>query len=341
MNVLTVELIVAAFAGGVFGAALGPLPAFTFTGVLVIMGESLAIAQRMLGPDVAIPPVTDAIAFGAVFGPHVSFAGGAAAVAYAAREGYLETPGSEYHAAKMITRGLGAKPDVLLVGGAFGVFGHLVMIGSVTLQAPWDPVAIGVVLSAFAHRIVFNYDIIGRYPFSGLLDMRPFEGEDRVADGGHSIEPWLPHMYQWEGVGILGVAVGILGGYLAYLTGSAFLAFGISAATLVFINAGVKAVPVTHHITLPASTAVLALAGTPVSAATTVSANITLWQALIVGAGFGLLGAVFGELLQRVFYAHADTHFDPPAASIVVTSFCIAVLATLGVFETSVWIPHP
>ena len=351
MNVLTIELLIAAFAGGLFGAALGPLPAFVFTGVLVIVGETLAIVHRTLGPETAVPPVTDAIAFGVVFGPHVSFAGGAAAVAFAAHRGYIDAPGFAYHPAKLITRGLGTKPDVLLVGGAFGVLGHLLLVGSTTISAPWDPVAMAVVLSALAHRVVFGYDLVGNVRMKDLLDMSPFERQaGTAADGSGSterkrppVEPWLPYMYRWDGVALLGGAVGVLGAYLAYVTGSAFLAFGISAATLLFICAGVDGIPVTHHITLPASTAVLAVAGVPMTEATpeTVAAAIPLWEALALGAVFGLVGALVGELLQRIFYAHAETHLDPPAASIVVTSALVALLAMAGVFETSVWVPHP
>lgn len=354
MDLFTFELLVAAFAGGLFGAALGPLPAFAFTGVVVIVGETLRIVRRVDGGEAAaVPPLTDAIAFGVVFGPHVSFAGGAAAVAFAAQRGYIDAPGFAYHPAKLITRGLGTKPDVLLVGGVFGILGHLLLAGSLALSAPWDPVAMGVVLSALAHRVVFGYDIVGAVRTDGLLDMRPAESgapldgevdEALEADGGRlPVEPWLPYQCRWDGVALLGTFVGVLGAYLAYVTGSAFLGFGISAATLVFICAGVEGIPVTHHITLPSATGVLALAGTPLGDATaaTVAAAIPLWQALAVGALFGLSGALAGELLQRVFYAHADTHLDPPAASIVVTSFLIALLAMGGVFETGVWVPHP
>ncbi|MFC7027309.1 hypothetical protein ACFQH8_06925 [Halomicroarcula sp. GCM10025710] len=73
---------------------------------------------------------------------------------------------------------------------------------------------------------------------------------------------------------------------------------------------------------LPASTAVLALIDAPFGALTPslVTESVPLTVALLVGALFGIVGALFGEVLQRVFYAHADTHLDPPAASIVVTS---------------------
>jgi hypothetical protein len=41
-----------------------------------------------------------------------------------------------------------------------------------------------------------------------------------------------------------------------------------------------------------------------------------------------------------VFYAHGDTHFDPPAASIAVNTFFVAMLALVGVFESPAWVPH-
>jgi len=62
---------------------------------------------------------------------------------------------------------------------------------------------------------------------------------------------------------------------------------------------------------------------------------------LLLGALFGVIAALFGELIQRIFFAHADTHLDPPAAAIVVGTFIIAVLAVAGVFPSSAWVPLP
>jgi hypothetical protein len=45
------------------------------------------------------------------------------------------------------------------------------------------------------------------------------------------------------------------------------------------------------------------------------------------------------RVVQRIFYADADTHFDPPAAAIVVSTFLIAVLAAVDTFPQSVWVP--
>ena len=357
------SLWIAAFAGGAFGAALGALPAFIFTGFLVIAGEAANILQEELtgaGVEAASQltvGITGSIGFGPIFGPHVAFAGGAAAAAYAARQGYMDT-GFDYYEAKNIAHALGTRPDVLAVGGAFGILGMVVRQVSAGFALPWDPIAMGVVLSAVFHRIVLGYPLIGPVSGDGLFDMSPFEREEMrqtaeggevvadggevVADGGHfvtyadrlAVEPWLPHQYRWSGVVMIGLAVGIVGAYTGLVTGSYFLAFGISAASLVFLNCGVEQIPVTHHITLPASTSAIVVAG----AAAGSSAPV---DALLVGTAFGILGALLGEVVQRIFYAHGDTHFDPPATSIVLTHFVIAMLAIAGLLPGSGWVPLP
>ena len=346
-------LVIAAFAGGAFGAAIGALPAFIFTGLMVIAGEAAEILQVELAGAGAIEGgsvvvgITDSIAFGPVFGPHVAFAGGAAATAYAARRGYMDT-GSDYHEAKNIAYALGTKPDVLAVGGLFGVLGMGIGEASGAFALPWDPIAMGVVLSAVFHRLVLGFPVVGEIRGRNVLDMTPFEREERrsaeevATDGGvtvgrFAVEPWLPHQYRWSGVATLGLVVGVLGAYIALATGSFFLAFGISAATLLFLNCGVEQIPVTHHITLPASTAAIIVGGTAAGTAT----GTALLGALVVGAAFGVYGALLGEVAQRVFYAHGDTHFDPPAMSIVVSTFTIAALALVGVLPGPGWVPLP
>jgi hypothetical protein len=356
MSAFELELLLAAFAGGAFGAAIGALPAFVFTGFLVIAGEVVSILGKALpGSALGNPDITGAVAFGPAFGPHVAFGGGAAAAAYLARRREL-TPEFDYHQAKAITVGLGTRPDVLLVGGVFGVVGQALFATSDAIGVPWDPVAFGVVASALLHRVAFGYSLVGAAP-GQWLDMTPFErGERRAttaADGGetatdggtptgrYAVEPWLPHQYRWANVAALGAVCGVLGAYIAYRTGSAFLAFGVSAASLLFIVAGVDRIPVTHHMTLPASTVVLAMvpgAAGGVSSAT-IGAAVPLGHALLAGALLGLIGALVGELCQRVFYAHAETHLDPPAASIVVTSLTLGLLAILDVLPSAVWIP--
>jgi hypothetical protein len=351
-----VFLLIAAFAGGAFGAAIGALPAFCFTGFMVIAGQAVAVLRSNLlagelgelGAEGISTGVTGAVAFGPVFGPHVAFAGGAAAAAYAAKkDGVMPDPEEGgYHPAKDIAYALGTRPDVLAVGGLFGIFGAVGTALSGGLALPWDPIAIMVVVSAATHRIVFGYPLIGAGS-RNILDMSPFEqGEKRVAtdgsgnevatDGGYAskrlvVEPWLPHQYKWANVAMIGLVAGLLGGFIALETGSAFLGFGISAASLTFLNLGVEKIPVTHHMTLPASTAALGVYADP----TGTSAVI----ALLIGGLFGAYGALIGEVVQRVFYAHSDTHFDPPAAAIVVATLTVVLLAIAGVFDSSSWVP--
>lgn len=351
-GLLTWELLLAAFAGGAFGAAIGALPSFALCGVFVVVGELYDLVTRTVDVDPVVD-ITGDIAFGPVLGPHVAFGGGAAAVAYAARQGYVDTD-FEYHDAKLVTQGLGTRPDVLLVGGCFGLFGHVVAKGAGAGGLPTDPVALGVVLSALAHRIVFGYSLIGTTP-SRLLDMTPFEQEQPEtgakqpdeavqADGGQAhavVEPWLPYQYKWGHVLTIGIVVGILGGYLAHYTGSAFLAFGLSVVVLIFVNADVADIPVTHHMALPASTVVLAsvpASNSGVLTQATIAESVPLGEALLLGALFGAVGALIGELTQRLFYAHAKTHLDPPAASIVITTLLIALLAWTGILPNSAWI---
>lgn len=360
-----VAMAIAAFGGGLFGAALGSLPAFIFCGFVVIAGEVSNIAARAAGTEAAEAGIwglgiTGQLGFGPLFGPHVAFAGGAAASAYAAKKGYMDS-GWAYHDGKNILMAFGSHhKDVLLVGGLFGSLGFLLtyLMGDV-LAAPWDPVAMGVVLSAVIHRLAFGYDLMGRPGGDGFFDLSPFEREEmRATDGGNGepeerlvTEPWLGWQYEWDGVGLLGIGVGIAGGFIYWATGSPFLGFGISAASLIFLNASVDddftdvqvTVPVTHHITLPASTAPMAYAGLTLAESTpeTIAGEVTLLEVLVLGAVFGLLGAIAGEVVERLFYAHGDTHFDPPATSIAFTTFVIAVLALIGLFPTAGWVPLP
>ena len=357
-----VELLIAAFAGGAFGAALGALPAFIFTGFMVIAGEAAVVANVDAGS------ITGSVAFGAPFSPAISFAGGAAATAYAAKRGYMQS-GFDYHNAKDITFALGTKPDVLAVGGVFGILGYWLTVASSTFALPWDPIAMGVTLSALAHRVAFGYPIIGEVRGDGLLDMSPFEREemrvmgesatsdatagDAATDGGTAseadgssseprsdggtatgnrlaVEPWLPHQYKWGNVAAVSLVAGLLGAYIAMATGSAFLAFGISAASLLFLNLGVERIPVTHHMTIIGSAGALASVG---------GADGSLLVALVAGGILGTVAGLFGELFQRIFYAHGDTHWDPPAAAIVFGSFLIAVLYIAGVFPGASYVP--
>jgi hypothetical protein len=343
------ELWIGAAAGGAFGAALGALPAFIFTGFLVIAGV-------FGGGSVGV-----GTGFGPVFGPHISFAAGAAAAAYAASRGKMES-GFAYHNGKDIGFALGSRPDILAVGAAFGVLGLTLEQLSRQLQLPLDPIPLSICVSAVVHRAVFGYSVVGVVSdkANGYFDMGPFEREETrepgemPADGEMAsedrlaVEPWLGEMYKWSHVASIGLVAGGAASFVAFrifenVGGSAaFAGFGISAASLVFLNLGVARIPVTHHMTLPAATAYMATHEdviTQVGGIDPAGLSVGLAPALIIGALFGLLGALVGEAHQRVFYAHSSTHFDPPAASIVVTTLIIGLLTAAEVLSWGVWIP--
>lgn len=340
-------MILAAFAGGAFGAAIGALPAFIFTGFLVMLGESVKILAGDLSGIAGFDSssmeqaaaITDQLGFGPLFGPHISFAAGAAASAYAAKKGYMDT-GFPYHEGKNIIFAHGPKPDVLVVGGLFGILGYWITTLSVAFNLPWDPIAVAVVLSAFAHRLFLGYPLMGKAE-NGYMNMKPFEnGELRSQKlSGETkrrlkVEPWLGHQFKWMDVSMLGMVVGVLAAYVTYVTGSVFLPFGISAALLLFLNLGVANIPVTHHMALVSSTAVVASTGGEFM-------EHSMGMMLLTGGFFGFIAALFGEWIQRLFFAHADTHLDPPAAAIVLGTLLIAILAMTGVFPSAAWVPLP
>ncbi|WP_378147098.1 hypothetical protein ACFJGV_04295 [Cnuibacter sp. UC19_7] len=288
--------ILAAAAGGFFGAALGALQAFIFTGFMVLVGVVALIAD----PNSTI--LSD-VAFGPAFGPHIAFAGGVAAAAYAARKSDLIGKDIVTPLAKF------ARPDVLLIGAVFGLFGYFVQ--KLIALIPWfgantDSVALTVIISAIVVRLIFGKS--GLFPKNGT-----------GASGWAAYSPtdkgrWIEGQERFVPNTVLGIFVGLLSAFVAVtllqalpqLSGNAqTFMFGISAVSLIFLSFG-HAVPVTHHITLPAG----------VAAVTFLPIVGEAWIAMLIGALGGLIGAWFAEFFSRLWLAHGDTHIDPPAAAI-------------------------
>lgn len=86
------------------------------TGIFSVAGSVAA----MCGAGDASNILLNYVAFGPFFGPHIAFAGGVAASAFARKKGITEN-GAD------IATALGGcnEPSVLLVGGIFGVIGFL------------------------------------------------------------------------------------------------------------------------------------------------------------------------------------------------------------------------
>ncbi|WP_435553084.1 hypothetical protein [Natrinema sp. CGMCC1.2065] len=333
-------LLIAALAGGAFGAALGALPSFVFTGFVVFLGEGIAILQDEIGSEIGVAGagdiatgITGTIGFGAVTGPHIAFAGGVAATAYAGRKyPEMEPDDWDYHFGKDILYAFGTKPDILAVGAVFGALGMLITRVMGGLGFPTDNIALSVVATAFLARLAFGYPIVGRVGGSSVLDMSPFERDEKrmAADGGTetdrlATEPWLPHQYEWTGVTAIGIVGGLLGGFIWLETGSIFMGYAISAMSLLFLNLGVEKIPVTHHITLLGA----------VGAVIAMPAMGSELVALLAAGAFGAISGLLGEVSQRVFYSHSGTHVDPPAMAIAEFMLVLGVLYLAGLLPNA------
>ncbi|RRJ33147.1 hypothetical protein EIK79_03405 [Halocatena pleomorpha] len=328
--------VITALGGGAFGASIGALPAFAFCGFMVIAG-AVATAIGLEGASTSLYVA----AFGPLFGPHVAFAGGAAAHAYAAKyhPELQEQDGWGYHPAKNILIPTGTNPKVLAVGAVFGAGGQLLKMGTdfvtgTQMSLGFAHIAWVIVLSAFVHRAAFGYSLVGDRQEVARRVGSTVGGTSWLSFDLDEAEPHLPWQFNWGEVLFIGGLVGLISGYITIITQSPWVMFGISAATLLFLcnNYGLRpdtdrsGTPVTHHITLPASVAAHAVFFQMQSTPVNPLVYATFW-ALI----FGVAGAFFRELTERLFYAWGDTHLDPPSFSITITVILLVLLSNLGI----------
>ncbi len=307
------SILLAAFAGGLFGAAIGGLPAFVFTGFAVLMG----VAAGLGGSDF---DVLGSIAFGPVFGPHVSFAGAVAAASFAFSRRSLEN-GRDIAAPLAGVN----DPVVLLVGAVFGLGGYVFqqLLVGIGISGLTDSIALTVVVSGIVARLAF-----GRTGLFGDHTSDPeAESRGRFVPGGERV--WVDYQQGFAQVVVLGIGAGILSAWMVtafnaanpdYTPLAVVLGFGISATSLIFLEFGFS-VPVTHHMSLPAG----------VAAAAVLTAGGGATAAVILGALAGIGGALLGELGSRLFLIHGDTHVDPPAFAIfIMTTIIIVVGLVIG-----------
>lgn len=219
---MDIFMILASFGGGVFAAGIGALPAFILVGIVGLTGLTVTT-----GPI----NMVDNVAFGAFLGPHISFAAGVGASAFAHKIGKLEsgadilTPLNKF-----------SDPIILLVGGIFGVFGYVLnYIFAEIIHVPADTVALTIVVLGILGRLV-----LGKSGLRGDLNVKG--------------RKFLPNKKELMYLICLGFGAGIVSSYYAVTTGVSILGFLISAASLIFLQMGF-AVPVTHHITLMAGLA--------------------------------------------------------------------------------------
>ena len=293
MNYLS---LIAAFGAGVFGSMLGGVATFVMVGFIALAGSIAAMAG---GADLA----TACIAFGTVFGPHISFAGAVTAAAYAGKQGYLPTGGADIFTALFGCR----KPDVFLVGGLTGAVGYVVQWTYANVfHFNTDTVAMTVATLGILTRLIFGEArLFGDY-----------EGEKRdfftIKENG-----LLNNL-------ILGVSVGFIvagtGMYLLrtfpdqadLITGNyANLFFSISAICFILMmtEAGAST-PATHHITITCANATM------------------LSGSFLVGLVVAVAATFLADFFTNNINSHVKSHWDPPAMTIFILSFII-----FGIFK--------
>ncbi len=282
-------LIIGAFGGGVIGAYMGALPSFIMTGIIAIAGGISAMAGAA---DLSV----GFIAFGAYLGPHVAFAGGVGAAAYAGHKKQLES-GADILSS---LNGL-ADPMTLLVGGIFGLLGMILFQIWNMIGLPTDLPGFTVVVLGIVARLLF-----GKTGLTG-----DFTGVEK--------RQWFSTGKELGSNIMLGLGIGTAIGFVAHAlfeAGTApelmasfpVICFGIAATTLIFTQTGF-ACPATHHIAYPAACAAVWSGGNP-----------------LMGVLFGVLGALIGDLAGRTFNTNVDTHIDPPATTIFILIFVCTML---------------
>lgn len=298
-----------ALAGGAFGTMIGANNAFSFTGVTILLGFALAATT---GNTVGL----DWVAFGPAFGPHIAFAGGVAAAAYAAKKGYLASGGKDVNSPLV---GLG-KPDVIIVGALFGAGGYLFQ--KLVALLPYfgshtDSVAFTVVTSGIVVRIMFGktgvfHKLTKPEGTTRWLDWQETSGQLLAVSGFASL----------FAAGIATMLVGYIAPNVQHseviVNNAQVIPFAISAICIFFVAGGLR-FPVTHHMTITAGLAAVAFLNITGSGI----------AAVLIGTIFGIVAGFAGEYFARWTYAHGDTHIDPPAGVIWLMNTLVVSCAAL------------
>lgn len=331
--------LIAACAGGAVGAAIGGNYGFVLTGFCVLVAWGIFAGT---GSTIGF----DYVAFGPFMGPYVVFGGGVAGAIYARYRGYWDD-GKDVNSP---LAGLG-RPDVLLVGAAFGVLGFVIQCGISKIHwfgSHTDSVALTVLLSNIIARIMFGGDP-GKGLFKGsLLSGHLYNKEgrsfrERIAPGPNG--RWLEWQEKPSQLLTIGTLFGIFAGGVslmlaAWVPNGASQAnsfpFAISAIIILFLITN-RNMPVQHHVTNIAGLAAVkffpVLMGSGFVWTHTNTWNSHAWTmavlSLLIAAVAGVMSAMLAELTARLFYNRGTSHIDPPAGAIWIMNTLVVSLAIL------------
>lgn len=288
-------MLAAAFGGGIFGAATGGIISFILCGILATIGSAAAYAS---GNNI----FNEVIAWGPYFGPHIGFAGGVAAAAYAATVGKLDS--GRNVAVPLI--GLNA-PDVLLVGGIFGALGYVWTWVTATFLPcigvwPWmHPVVFSVAVNNIMVRLLF-----GKTGLFGRVE----PGKSRWLPSENA--QWLIWQETPPQLLLIGLAVSLPTAFVMIKIPAILdFSFAVTAFCILFLAVGFK-MPIVPHIGFSAGLGAVLLG--------------SFWW----GVTLGVLAAFIGEFLAAAMLNHGDTHIDPPLMAVFVIWLITVTAATYG-----------
>lgn len=301
-----------ALLGGFVGASVSALGSFLLFGLLGAIGFFYLL---ILGDDALLQAVTG----GVLFLPHVSFIGGAVAIAYARKKEYIQCGKDIGRSAFQIKRW-----DVLFVGALGGLSGYLCnrFLG-LFLQDGVDTIALTVVLIPLFLKYFWRMTKTNDCEGSSHAVPSPFRFFERLQKPMGKIALSI-------GMGIIAATlVMFFHGAEKTTHYSEMLLFFLSAASLflLFMN---YAIPATHHLAAASGavlTAWLAVHTMPDSASSMIL--LYLWSIT-----FSLFAMSAADFLKRLFFDEGDIHVDPPAMGIVVTTVvALGLFPMLGLYS--------
>ena len=280
--------LIAAFGGGAFAASIGALPAFIMTGVFAVVGA----AASMCGAADAGNILVNYFAFGSFFGPHI---------AYAKKKGISE------NGADIATACAGYNaPDVLLVGGVFGVIGFLfkalvvdnLFAGTISTRLVTDGPGFTVFCSAILVRLIFG----------GKL-----RTGDKVVSAGsaftNTIVIGITYSLVVAGIYFAGLEVvpieTFAGSYHV-------LIFGMAAVGLIFAEIGQPFFGCHHIVIIAAEAAVQCYNNTG-----------NMWMSVIMAIIFGTISGIICDVETNLINSGTDSHIDGPACAIRIMRFVV------------------
>ncbi len=315
MEAWSLSTLLLTFGGGLVGAAMGGLWAFIACAFFVMLGCIVVLGG---GSDFILMQV----GLGPVFGPHVGgFCSGIAASCYAVSKRNHPT-GSGKDILSPLTE---TSWDVLVMGGVFALGAHalLQLLATVPLLNQFDVLALVVVISNLAARLIFLREM----PWGTAESIREYG----FLGTGNTAISWAPWMARPGRYIVIGLGVGLLSGAIAMGTRQVLLpmaAAGTISATGAFVVPLIMGWAIASFNLIALQLGAGAVQKVPIYHCMAILGALAflLSGSLIVAGMTGMLAAMLQELMARLFYNHGTSHVDPPACAIALGTLVLNVL---------------